>query len=144
MELLDAERAPIDLSTTPLHLGLGSRARPIRGFAFDPAVLQAYGEAVASDGGEGRMLIIIDEEGPGDHWESHPSGDEVIVCLDGTVTVTRDHEGTTEQVVLEPGRATINLAGVWHTVDAHGTARILTITPGLGTQHRQRAVEPGR
>lgn len=144
MELLDEERAAIDLSTTPLHLGLGSRARPIRGFAFDPAVLQAYGEAVASDGGEGRMLIVIDEEGHGDHWECHPAGDEVIVCIDGAVTVTRDHGGTTDQVVLGPGRATINPAGVWHAVDAHGTARILTITPGLGTQHRQRAAEVGR
>lgn len=79
MELLDEERAAIDLSTTPLHLGLGSRARQIRGFAFDPPVLQAYADAVASDGGEGRMLIVIDEEGRGDHWERHPAGDEVIV-----------------------------------------------------------------
>lgn len=86
MKLLDDERNAIDLSTTPLHLGLGSRARPIDGFAFDPTVLQAYGDAVAEDGIEGRMVVLIDEEGPGDHWERHPAGDEVIVCVSGTVT----------------------------------------------------------
>lgn len=135
MELRDDERDAIDLLTTPLHLGLGCRARPIGGFAFDPAVLRAYGEAVADDGIEGRMVVVIDEEGPGDHWERHPAGDEVIVCLSGAVTVVRE---AGEQVVLRPGEATVNPAGVWHAVDADGAARILTITPGLGTEHRGR------
>jgi hypothetical protein len=78
MKLLDDERNAIDLLTTPLHLGRGARARPIAGFAFEPAVLQAYGEAAADDGIEGRMVVMIDEEGPGDHWERHPAGDETI------------------------------------------------------------------
>jgi quercetin dioxygenase-like cupin family protein len=138
MKLLDDECNAIDLLTTPLHLGLGSRARPIDGFAFDPTVLQAYGEAVADDGIEGRMVVVIDEEGPGDHWECHPAGDEVIVCISGTVTVVREVGELTERVVLRPGEATINPAGVWHAVDVDGAARILTITPGLGTDHRQR------
>lgn len=137
MELIDHEPEAIDLSTTPVHLGLGSRARPISGFAFDPSVLAEYGEAVADDGPEGRMVVLIDEEGAGDHWERHP-GDELVVCVDGKVTVTRQLTGSTEQVVLGPGGATVNPGGVWHAVDAHGGARILTVTPGLGTEHRPR------
>jgi quercetin dioxygenase-like cupin family protein len=135
MELRDDARTAIDLLTTPLHLGLGCRARPIDGFAFDPAVLRAYGDAVADDGAEGRMVVVIDEEGPGDHWERHPGGDEVVVCLSGAVTVVRDGGG---QVVLRPGEATVNPAGAWHAVDADGAARLLTITPGPGTEHRPR------
>jgi quercetin dioxygenase-like cupin family protein len=138
MKLLDDDTTAIDLSTTPLHLGLGSRARPIDGFAFDPAVLQEYADAVADDGVEGRMVVVIDEDGPGDHWERHPGGDEVIVCLAGTVAVVREVGERTEQVVLRPGEATVNPAGVWHAVDADGAARLLTITPGLGTEHRRR------
>lgn len=138
MELLDQEHSAIDLLTMPIHLGLGSRARPIDGFAFDQAVLRAYSEAVADDGAEGRMVVVIDEEGRGDHWERHPSGDEVIVCLSGTVTVERQGPEGPHQVLLQPGEATVNPAGAWHAVDAHGTARLLTITPGLGTEHRQR------
>jgi mannose-6-phosphate isomerase-like protein (cupin superfamily) len=138
MKLIDDERTAIDLLTTPLHLGLGSRARPIAGFSFDAAVLQAYGDAVSDDGIEGRMVVVIDEEGPGDHWECHPAGDEVIVCISGTVSVVREVGEFTEQVVLRSGEASINPAGMWHAVDVDGAARILTITPGLGTKHRQR------
>ena len=89
-------------------------------------MLQAYGEAVTEDGIEGRMVVLIDEEGPGDH-RCHPAGDEVIVCVSGTVTVVREVGELTEQVVLRPGEATVNPAGVWHAVDVDGAARILTL-----------------
>ena len=138
MKLLDDDRTAIDLLAMPLHLGLGSRARPIDGLTFAPAALEAYGELVADDGIEGRMVVVIDQEGPGNHWERHPAGDEVVVCISGTVTVVREVGELTEQVVLRPGEATINPAGMWHAVDVEGAARILTITPGLGTEHRQR------
>jgi mannose-6-phosphate isomerase-like protein (cupin superfamily) len=138
MRLRDDERNAINLLTTPLHLGLGSRARPIEGFAWDPGILQAYSEAVAADGAEGRMVMIIDGDGPGDHWESHPAGDEVVVCLSGRVKVVRESDGTPDELLLGPGEATINRAGVWHVVDMDGSARILTITAGAGTEHRRR------
>lgn len=138
MRLIDDERNPIDLRTAPVHLGLGSRARPVEGFAWDPEVLKAYSAAVAADGAEGRMVMIFDGDGPGDHWESHPAGDELVVCLSGSVTVTRDTDGTQDRVVLAPGEATVNPTGVWHTVDMTGPSTILTITAGIGTTHRPR------
>lgn len=137
MDLLDHGTDAFDLATTPLHLGLGSRARPIGGFAWDPEVLGAYGAAVADDGAEGRLVVLIDEEGRGEHWERH-GGDEVVVCVAGAVKVVRDVDGTTTETVLGPGQATVNPAGVWHAVDVDGAGRILTVTPGLGTEHRPR------
>ncbi|MCF2530808.1 cupin domain-containing protein [Yinghuangia soli] len=128
----------VDLRTTPVHLGLGSTARPVEGFAWDPEVLQAYGAATASDGAEGRMVMIFDGDGDGDHWESHPAGDELVVCLTGSVTVTRDADGVPERILLGPGEATVNPAGVWHTVDMTGPSSILAITAGAGTDHRPR------
>ncbi|WP_371627144.1 cupin domain-containing protein [Streptomyces sp. NBC_01116] len=138
MRLVDHERNAIDLRTTPVHLGLGSRAKPVEGFAWDPEVLQAYSAAVAADGAEGRMVTIFDGEGPGGHWERHPAGDELVVCLSGSVTVTRDVDGVPDRVALRPGEATVNPAGAWHAVDMAGPATILTITAGLGTDHRPR------
>src|SRR5687768_5346893 len=138
MKLIEHERAPVNLLTTPLHLGLGSRARPVQGFAWDPEVLEAYSAAVAADGAEGRMVMMFDGEGPGDHWERHPAGDEVVVCVRGTATVVRDSADPADTVVLGPGQATVNPAGVWHVVDLDGPARILTITAGAGTEHRAR------
>lgn len=72
MRLVDHEPDAIDLRTTPVHLGLGSRAKPVEGFARDPEVLQSYSAAVAADGAEGRLVTIFDGEGPGDHWSATP------------------------------------------------------------------------
>ncbi|WP_105970643.1 cupin domain-containing protein [Streptomyces geranii] len=138
MRLVNHEPNAIDLRTTPVHLGLGSRAKPVEGFAWDPEVLHAYSAAVAADGAEGRMVTIFDGDGLGGHWERHPAGDELVVCLSGSVTVTRDVDGGPDRVVLGPGEATVNPAGSWHAVDMAGPASILTITAGLGTDHRPR------
>lgn len=138
MRLVNHERNAMDLRTTPVHLGLGSRAKPIEGFTWDPEVLQAYSAAVAADGAEGRMVMIFDGDGLGDHWESHPAGDELVVCLSGSVTVTRDVDGVLDRVLLGPGEATVNPAGVWHVVDMEGPTSILAVTATLGTGHRPR------
>ncbi|MFB8087458.1 cupin domain-containing protein [Streptomyces sp. NPDC055992] len=138
MRLVNDPHSAMDLRTTPVHLGLGSRAKPVEGFAWDPDVLRAYSAAVAADGVEGRMVMIFDGDGPGDHWESHPAGDELVVCLSGSVTVTRDVDGLPERVLLGPGEATINPAGVWHAVDMEGPTSILAVTPARGTGHRPR------
>ncbi|MDG9728386.1 cupin domain-containing protein, partial [Streptomyces sp. DH41] len=63
MRLVNHEPNAIDLRTTPVHLGLGSRAKPVEGFAWDPEVLHAYSAAVAADGAEGRMVTIFDGDG---------------------------------------------------------------------------------
>ena len=138
MKLLTDTPAAVDLLTTPVHLGLGSRALPIEGFAWEPEELESYSAAVESDGAEGRMVMIFDGEGSWTSWERHPAGDELVVCLAGRITMIRETDGETDSVELRPGVAMINPAGVWHTADVDGQARILTITPGVGTEHRPR------
>ena len=138
MELMTHTRAAVDLSTTPVHLGLGSQARPIDGFAWDPDVLRSYGEAVAADGAEGRLVMIFDDDASWTSWERHPEGDEVVVCLVGRLVLIREVDGEVHRIDLGPGEAAVNPAGVWHTADIDGPVRLLTITPGLGTEHRPR------
>ena len=138
MKLLTDTPAAIDLLTTPVHLGRGSRALPIEGFAWEPEVLESYSAAVESDGPEGRMVMIFDGDGSWTSWERHPAGDELVVCLAGRITMIRETDGEPDPVELRPGVAMINPAGVWHTADVDGQARILTITPGVGTEHRPR------
>ena len=138
MKLLTDTPAAVDLLTTPVHLGLGSRALPIEGFAWEPEELESYSAAVESDGAEGRMVMIFDGDGSWTSWERHPAGDELVVCLAGRITMIRETDGEPDPVELRPGAAMINPAGVWHTADVDGQARILTITPGVGTEHRPR------
>lgn len=138
MKLVTDVRTAVDLLTTPMHIGQGSRIMEVAGFAWDPAVLEAYSSAVAADGAEGRLVMIFDSEGPWTSWERHPAGDELVVCLSGEVTMIREIDGEPDPVVLRPGEAMVNGPGIWHTADITGQARILTITPGLGTEHRPR------
>jgi quercetin dioxygenase-like cupin family protein len=138
MKLVSDVRTAVDLVTTPVHLGLGSQVLLMDGFAWDPEVLEAYTTAVAADGAEGRMVMIFDSEGSWTSWERHPAGDELVVCLAGRVTMIREVDGELDPVTIGPGEAMVNGPGVWHTADIEGTARILTITPGVGTEHRPR------
>ena len=139
MELLPASPEPADLTDTPIHLGLGGRATVISGFGWDPDVLNAYGEATAADGPDGRLVMLFDDSpGSWSTWECHPAGDEVVICLSGRMTMIQEVEGADRPVELSPGQATINPAGVWHTADVHEPVRYLAITPGAGTEHRPR------
>jgi hypothetical protein len=56
MRLIAERSGAIDLTITPVHLGLGSRALPVEGFSWD--LVADYGVAVADDGPERRMVMI--------------------------------------------------------------------------------------
>jgi len=51
------------------------------------------------------------------------------------MTVHRDDGVSVE---LRAGEAMVNPSGVWHTADTHEPTWFLTITPGVGTEHKPR------
>jgi quercetin dioxygenase-like cupin family protein len=65
-------------------------------------------------------------------------GDEVVVCLSGTMTLHQELTDGAATVVLGAGDYAINAPGVWHTADVTGEVTALFITAGMGTQHRPR------
>lgn len=138
MRLVSEHTRALDLSTTPVHLGLGSRALPVEGFGWSAEILDAYSAAVAGDGAEGRLVMLFSSEDSWTGWERHPAGDELVICISGHVTLIRAGEGADEAVELRPGEAAINPAGTWHTADIHTPSQLMTITPGTGTEHRPR------
>jgi quercetin dioxygenase-like cupin family protein len=138
MDLIGRPDGSIDLFATPVHLGLGSTARVVEGFAWEPEVLGAYAEAAASDGAEGRLVMAFRNEGSWTVWERHPAGDEVVVCVSGRMTGVQERAGGEHRIALGPGEALVNPAGVWHTADVEEPGVFLTITPGEGTEHRSR------
>ena len=131
-------RGAIDLTATPIHLGLGSRALAVDGFDWDGPVLEAYADAVSGDGAEGRIVMVFDGNQSWDVWERHPAGDEVVICLSGRMTAIQELDGRHEPVEMGPYEAIVNPPGVWHTADVHEPVRFMTITPGQGTEHRPR------
>lgn len=127
-----------NIFTDPVHLGLGATAlvqTPITGMDW----YADYSDRVAGDGAEGRLVSAYRFTESWDMWEMHPAGDEVVVCLDGAMTLHQERaDGSTATVTLGPGDYAINPPGCWHTADVTEPASALFITAGLGTEHRAR------
>lgn len=126
------------LRTYPVHLGLGARASAQPEFT-GLSWYAAYARRTAKDGAEGRLVALHDFSESWDSWEMHPEGEEVVVCVAGSITLIQELEtGALAAVTLAPGDYAINPAGIWHTADVQGESTALFITAGLGTQHRPR------
>jgi quercetin dioxygenase-like cupin family protein len=120
-----------------IHLGLGARAEAQPEFTG----MDWYADYVArtgDDGVEGRLVSLYRFAESWDSWEMHPLGDEVVVCLSGTMTLHQELTDGAAAVVLGAGDYAINAPGVWHTADVTGEVTALFITAGTDTQHRPR------
>ena len=123
----------------PLHLGLGATAVPQPEFTGGMEWYEAYGARHSDDGKEGRLVSAHRFTEDWDVWEMHPVGDEVVLCLEGEMTLHQEMaDGGKATVSLAPGEYAINPPGCWHTADIDGEATALFITAGEGTQHRPR------
>jgi len=126
------------LLKTPVHLGLGAKVVVQPDFSGMEWYMD-YAERVAGDGAEGRLVAMSDWSGDWTSWEMHPAGDELVVCVEGTMTVHQEQpDGSVVSVTLGPGDYAINRPGVWHTADVPERATALFVTSGLGTEHRPR------
>lgn len=126
------------LAEVPIHLGLGATAVPQEPFTGDAAWYERYAQRNASDGVEGRLVIMHTFTGPWDSWEVHPHGEELVVCTEGEITLYQDVDGQVGAVTLGAGDSVVNRPGVWHTADVSGRATALFITAGMGTENRPR------
>ena len=94
---------------------------------------------VAADGPEGRLVSAYRFAEDWDSWERHPAGDEVVICLDGRMTLHQEKaDGSRDSIALSAGEYAINPPGVWHTADIADRATAIFITAGEGTQQRPR------
>ena len=128
----------LPLRTYPVHLGLDARAEAQPAFTGLEWYAH-YAARHAADGKEARLVALHDFTESWDSWEMHPDGEEVVICVLGTITlVQEDDAGNHSRVTLQAGDYAINPRGVWHTADTDGPASALFITAGMGTQHRPR------
>jgi uncharacterized cupin superfamily protein len=130
-----------DLARHPVHLGKGGTALVEPAFpANDQAMqwYQDYGARHAADGEEGRLVSCFRFSENWTAWEVHPAGAEVVVCLEGGMTLIQEIDGAEVRTRLGPGDYAINPPGIWHTADIDDPATALFITPGVGTQGRAR------
>lgn len=127
-----------DIRTSPLHLGLGATAVPQPEHTGDMAWYAGYGARHGGDGVEGRLVAMHRFTTSWTTWERHPHGSEVVLCLEGRLTLVQEVDGEERRITLEPHQYAINEPGVWHTADVDGPVAALFLTAGLGTEHRPR------
>lgn len=129
----------IDISSRPIHLGLGATAEVEPEFTGSMDWYMAYAERHAGDGLDGRLVSMHAFAKSWDMWEMHPHGSEVVLCSSGSITLHQESEdGSITKITLKPGEFAINPPGIWHTADIETEATALFITAGWGTEHRQR------
>lgn len=84
------------------------------------------------------LVSIHEFESAWNVWERHPAGDEVVVLLSGSVTMTIRKDGKVEVVTLnEPGECVVVPRDLWHTAETTEPTRMLFITPGEGTENSE-------
>jgi len=76
-------------------------------------------------------------------WERHDHGDEVLVLLSGSATMTlRDADGRTEDHALSDGDVLIIPRGIAHHATLHTPeVQVLFVTPRTGTREWSDATE---
>lgn len=119
----------MDLEHTYLSLdGQGEvRTHPVEGFW----------ESVDSNADLLGTLVagyVSTEDWP--NWEMHPAGDEILVLLDGRMTLILDEPAGERRVEIAAGSTCIVPKGVWHRALVPEVSRFLGITYGAGTTHR--------
>jgi quercetin dioxygenase-like cupin family protein len=127
-----------ELTTFPVHLGLGARVERLDRFDGTPDWYERYGAAHAGDGAEGRLVSMHTFTQSWDSWEMHPEGEELVVCVDGTMVLHQEVGDERRTVELHTGDAVVNPRGAWHTADVAGPATAVFVTAGIGTQVRPR------
>ena len=122
----------------PIHLGLGAKAvagPEFTGMEWYDGYIERHGD----DLDEGRLVSLFRFSESWTSWEMHPSGEEVVCCLQGHMTLHQElTDGVRETYELGPGEYAINPRGAWHTADADEPVVALFITAGKGTTHRPR------
>lgn len=128
------------LSDSFIHLGRGAKATPQPPF-FGNDWYETYAHRTGGDGVEGRLVSFHRFSESWTYWEMHPHGDEVVICISGSLTLHQEHEdGSKDILSIGPGEYAINPPGTWHTADIDGEASAIFITAGLDTEERERIV----
>jgi hypothetical protein len=69
-------------------------------------------------------------------WEMHPSGDEFVYLLAGSVRLLLEESAGVRSLALVDTGAVIVPRGVWHTAKVYAPSRMLHVTLGVGTETR--------
>lgn len=62
-------------------------------------------------------------------WERHPSGDEIVMAIEGSTTLVLLVNGIQHSLSLNPGELVVVPQGHWHRFEASKHLRVMSVTP---------------
>ena len=74
-------------------------------------------------------FIFIGHYAGNSQWERHPSGDEIVMVLDGETTLFVLKDGIETPYVLSTGQFLVVKQNLWHRFETPTEVKILTVTP---------------
>lgn len=74
-------------------------------------------------------------------WECHPNGDEVVCCMSGTMTFLLEKKNGVEKIILNAGEWLVVPKNTWHRALVKKPSKVLFITWGYGSKHREHEEE---
>jgi len=119
-----------NLSTTFVHLAISGKARKVE---VGPDFFSSFKSR--EDLQNGRLMGALNMSEGSSHWEMHPDGDEFLYLLSGSVNVELKDEKRC--VRLSGMTGCVVPCGTWHRTVVHQPSKMIFITPGKGTQHRE-------
>ncbi len=125
---------PLNLDHDAIHLS-SAHAVPVPGFNHD---YDGYMARFCTAADPGRIVMTAHTAKSWDVWESHPAGEEVVIVISGKAEFIQLIDGVEQRVVVGPGQAIINPAGVRHTANVIEAFTAVYLTPGPGTEHHPR------
>ncbi len=83
--------------------------------------------------------VATDADVHGDHWEMHPSGEELVAVLSGAIRlVLREGDTPAETISLRAGQAFVVPRGRWHRIELDEPSELMSLTLRRGTELEQR------
>jgi quercetin dioxygenase-like cupin family protein len=131
-------------SKTPSIIDLNAEVAKLKMFRRSPDSTAAEREGSVAQLASYRdgYLFAIKSSGT-DHWESHPTGDELIYILDGTATVEIVGEDGPQSFALRAGMIAVIPQGAWHRLRSSEGATQLSATP-FPSEHIELDVDDPR
>lgn len=120
-----------DVTNTYVHLPDGGGGIPVD---CTPAFWSEL--ASGTQRYEGRLITAYHLSEDMGHWEMHPAGEEVLICISGSAEAVLQRPDGEESIAMSPGTGCIVPRGVWHRLRVHEPGIVMFITPGEGTRHK--------
>lgn len=71
-------------------------------------------------------------------WERHPSGDEIVMAIEGNTTLVLLAKGEQHSITLNPGELVVVPRGYWHRFETFARLKAMSVTP-QPTEHSLEA-----